>query len=489
MTSTRTILLLLAFALGAWAIIHWLPTEEKIDFSTQVKPILNKRCISCHGGVKKSGGISFLFREELLTNGESGRPAVVAGKSGQSEIIRRITHPDPEFRMPPEGPPLSSEEIDILTRWVDQGAAWGLHWAYQPVKAPVFPPYPVSTGDVGPTSKAWTKEGIDRFVIRRLLENDLEPNEEADCSTIVRRLSLDLTGMPPTTAMVEQYCANPNESTYQGLIDTLLANPAFGEHWAAHWLDLARYADTKGFERDDNREIWQYRDWLIRAFNRDLPFDQFTIEQLAGDLLPDPTPDQYTATAFHRNTMSNDEGGTDNEEYRVQAVIDRVNTTWGVWLGTTMNCVQCHSHPYDPIRHEDFYTSYAFFNNSRDEDTHHDSPRYRFYTGADSLQIDSIKAFIAKLSFDDDEQREQAITSVTQLLNTTEPKVHPHYFDFLENSAHGDTKNIVFYPDGLIRLPHFMIGEDSLLIISFNGVPEGGILTIRRDSTDGPLMQ
>jgi hypothetical protein len=489
MSSSRIALLLIILILGIWATAHWLSTGEKVDYSTEVKPILNKRCISCHGGVKKSGGISFLFREELLTTGESGKAAVVPGKPGQSEIIHRINHPDPEIRMPPEGPPLTPEEIDILTRWVDQGAEWGLHWAYEPVKAPEIPPYPVSSGDVDRNINAWATEGIDRFVIRQLMENGLEPNEEADCRTLIRRLSLDLTGLPPGADMIDQYCADPTEATYQKLVDTLLSSPVFGEHWAAHWLDLARYADTKGFERDDHREIWQYRDWLIRAFNQDLPFDQFTIEQLAGDLLPNPTPDQYTATAFHRNTMSNDEGGTDNEEYRVQAVIDRVNTTWGVWLGTTMNCVQCHSHPYDPIRHEDFYTSYAFFNNSRDEDTHHDSPRYRFYAGADSIRVDSIKRFIQSLSFQAEAQREKAVKEVMQLLYTTEPKVHPHYFDFLENSAHGDTKNIVFYPDGLIRLPHFQIGQDTLLLISFNGVPEGGTMTIRRNAKDGPLLQ
>lgn len=488
--SYRFLFILLLLGAGIFGLSRLLSFgEQQVDYSTQVKPILNKKCIACHGGVKKSGGISFLFRDELIREGESGAMAVVPGKPGKSEIIRRITHPDPEMRMPPEGMSLNQEEIDILTKWVDQGANWGEHWAYQPVEKPTVPPYPVASGNVEPTADKWTKQAIDRFVIRRLMEHKLEPNQEADCRTLVRRLSLDLTGLPPKAELIDQYCNAPNEETYQSIIDTLLSSTDFGEHWAAHWLDLARYADTKGFERDAHRETWQYRDWLIRAFNRDLPYDEFTIEQLAGDLLPDPTPDQYTATAFHRNTMSNDEGGTDNEEYRVQAVIDRVNTTWGVWLGTTMNCVQCHSHPYDPIRHEDFYTSYAFFNNSRDEDTHHDSPRFRFYTGVDSTKVDSIRHFIKNLPFDNDEQRTTAVAEVTQLLHTTEPKVHPHYFDFIENSAHGDTKSIVFYPDGLIKLPNFKIGGDTLLLISFNGVPEGGRLTIRRDARDGPLVQ
>ena len=490
MSSTyRILLIVFLLSLGCFIAFRSLSGGSSIDYSTQVKPILNKKCIACHGGVKKNGGISFLFREELITVGESGNLAVVPGKPGQSEVIRRITHPDPEVRMPPDGEALSQEEIDILTKWVEEGAQWGEHWAYQPIKKPELPPHPVSQGNVDQKAELWEQSPIDRFVFQQLVKEGLSPNETADCASLVRRLSLDLTGLPPSAEMAAQFCADPSEQQYQALIDSLLADPAFGEHWAAHWLDLARYADTKGFERDAHREIWSYRDWLIRAFNRDLTYDQFTIEQLAGDLLPDPTPDQYTATAFHRNTMSNDEGGTDNEEYRVQAVMDRVNTTWGVWLGTTMNCVQCHSHPYDPIRHEDFYTSYAFFNNSRDEDTHHDAPRFRFYTGPDSVKVDSIRSFIQELPLSPPERRKHSLKSIIQLVETTEPKIHPHYFEFLENSAHGDTKTLVLYPDGLVKLPQFTIGKDSLLLISFNGVPESGWLAIHRDSRDGPLVK
>ncbi|PHN08095.1 hypothetical protein CRP01_03105 [Flavilitoribacter nigricans DSM 23189 = NBRC 102662] len=473
---------------GIIALYVLMPSSSGVDYSSEVKPLLNKKCIACHGGVKKSGGISFLFRDEMITEGESGHIAVVPGKPGKSEVIRRITHQDPEVRMPPDGDPLTPEEIDILTRWIEGGAQWGEHWAYESIEKPELPPYPVSAGNTESNTDQWGHNGIDQFVISRLVQEGLYPNESADCASLIRRLSLDLIGLPPAPDLVDQYCANPGEEQYQAVIDTLLNDPAFGEHWASHWLDLARYADTKGFERDAHREIWHYRDWLIRAFNQDMHYDQFTVEQLAGDLLPNPTADQYTATAFHRNSMSNDEGGTDNEEYRVQAIIDRVNTTWGVWLGTTMNCVQCHSHPYDPIRHEDFYTSYAFFNNSRDEDTHHDSPRFRYYQGPDSLQLDSIRNFIRELPGIDEAQRERTEASIVQLLHTTEPKVHPHYFEFLENSAHGDTKTLVMYPEGLVKLPNFLIGQDSLLLISFGGVPDGGTLTIRRDKRDGPLV-
>lgn len=476
------------FLVGMVAFYFLYPEKTAVDYSTEVKPLLNKKCIACHGGVKKSGGVSFLFRDEMITEGESGRMAVVPGRPGQSEVIKRITHADPEMRMPPEGDPLTPEEIDLLTRWIEEGANWGEHWAYQQIEKPELPVYPISSGSNAGTPNNWGQNDIDRFVLSKLTAEGLAPNDAADCSSLIRRLSLDLTGLPPSPDLVQQYCEQPGEAQYQALIDTLMADPSFGEHWAAHWLDLARYADTKGFERDAHREIWHYRDWLIRAFNQDMPYDQFTIEQLAGDLLPNPTADQYTATAFHRNTMSNDEGGTDNEEYRVQAIIDRVNTTWGVWLGTTMNCVQCHSHPYDPILHEDFYTSYAFFNNGRDEDTHHDSPRFRYYEAADSAKVDSIGAFIQSLPLDTETKREEAAKSVLQLLHTTEPKVHPHYFEFIENSAHGDTKTLVFYPDGLVKLPQFKIGKDSLLLISFGGVPEGGTLDIRKDTQNGPLV-
>lgn len=487
--SYRILFFITILALGLTVTYLWFPQNPSIDYSTQVKPILNKKCIACHGGVKKNGGISFLFREELIRAGESGKMAVVPGKPGQSELVKRITHPDPEIRMPPEGAPLNPEEIAILSQWIDQGAKWGEHWAYQAIEKPTLPPYPISAGNLDKEVGSWAQQDLDRFVLEKLVTEGLFPNEAADGATLIRRLSLDLTGLPPNPELVAQFIADPSEAKYQDIVDTLLAGPAFGEHWAAHWLDLARYADTKGFERDAHREIWHYRDWLIRAFNQDTPYNQFTIEQLAGDLLPDPSPEQYTATAFHRNTMSNDEGGTDNEEYRVQAVMDRVNTTWAVWLGTTMNCVQCHSHPYDPIRHEDFYTSYAFFNNSRDEDTHHDSPRFRYYSGPDSIKIDSIRSFIQELSFPTPERLDRSLESVAQLLYTSEPKIHPHYFEFLENSAHGDTKTLVLYPNGLVKLPQFTVGADSLLLIRFNGVPDNGYLDLRRDSLGGPLVK
>ena len=320
--------------------------EKEVDFSTQIKPILNKNCISCHGGVKKSGGFSVLFEEEAFANTKSGHPAIIPGDPNGSEMIRRLTATDPEVRMPYERSPLSEEEIDLLKTWIKQGAKWGEHWAYDPVQAPETIDQKTSAGfaaDNNPTST----NTIDFYVGKKLEEQELAFSKEEQPLKLLRRAALDITGLPPTNELVGQFSSK--KITYEQAVDQMLASSTFGEKWATWWLDLARYADTKGYERDVSRTMWPYRDYVIRAFNDDKPFDEFTIEQLAGDLLPNPTEEQLAATAFHRNTMNNDEGGTNDEELRVAAVLDRVGTTYEVWQSTTMACVQCHSHPYDPI--------------------------------------------------------------------------------------------------------------------------------------------
>jgi len=228
-----------------------------------------------------------------------------------------------------------------------------------------------------PPSSSWTKNDIDRFILEKMNEHDLSPSPRSSKEVLLRRLSLDVIGIPSDTPLKEQFLKE--NASVEAVVDSLLNSPHYGERWASVWLDLARYADTKGYERDDSRSIWHYRDWVIKAFNRDIPYDSFLIEQLAGDLLPSPTEDQYIATAFHRNTMTNDEGGTENEEFRTAATLDRVNTTWEALMGTTFACVQCHSHPYDPFRHEDYYKFLAFFNNTRDEDTYADYPLYKHF--------------------------------------------------------------------------------------------------------------
>ncbi|MBW3630648.1 MAG: PSD1 and planctomycete cytochrome C domain-containing protein [Gemmatimonadetes bacterium] len=358
-----------ALALLGFATVGW-PRGHQVDFNTEVRPILNEKCISCHGGVKRAGGFGVLFREDALAKTESGRFGVVPGDADASEMIRRITHADPSERMPREGPALSEREIETLERWIEQGAKWGDHWAYVKPGSPSLPR--VSDAE-------WARGGIDRFVLARLDAEELSPSRPAECAALLRRVTLDLTGLPAKPEEAAAFCRDPSQPAYERAVDQLLASPAYGEHWAAMWLDLARYGDTKGYEKDSHRDMWSYRDWVIRALNADLPFDQFTIEQLAGDLLPGATDQQILATGFHRNTSTNDEGGTDDEEFRVAAVIDRVNTTWEVWQGTTMGCVQCHSHPYDPFRHEEYYKLFAFFNNTADEDRTDDAPRLATY--------------------------------------------------------------------------------------------------------------
>lgn len=338
------------------------PSPE-VTFNEDIRPILNERCVACHGGIRRQGDLSLLFQHEATAAAESGQHAVVPFKPAESELLRRVSHPDPQERMPQEDAPLSPENIAKLRQWIKDGAPWDDHWAYVRPVRPALPA--VSDPD-------WPRENLDYFVLARLDTEQLEPAPRADCTTLVRRVTLDLTGLPPTPDATSQVCAGGTK--YETYVDTLLASPALGEHWATMWLDLARYADSKGYEKDIGRAIWRYRDWVINAFNADMPFDQFTIEQLAGDLLPNPTDDQLIATAFHRNSMTNTEGGTDDEEFRIAAVVDRVNTTWEVWQGTSFACVQCHGHPYDPFVHEDYYKFFAFFNNTADRDQDDEYP-------------------------------------------------------------------------------------------------------------------
>jgi hypothetical protein len=362
--------------------------HAEISYNEAIRPIFNEQCIACHGGVKREGGFSLLFRADALDTTESGKHPLVPGDPDESEIIRRVTHSDPDERMPPKGEPLTAGQITKLKQWIEAGAHWERHWAYVPPVEPALPD--VSRSD-------WPRSGVDHFILVRLEQEGLAPSPRADCHRLMRRLHLDVVGLPPSADHVAAFCANPSPSAYEQVVDSLLASPRFGEHWASMWLDLARYADSKGYERDPHRTIWTYRDWVIRAFNQDMPFDQFTTEQLAGDLLPEPTKEQLIATAFHRNTMTNTEGGTRNEEFRVAAVIDRINTTMNVWQGTTMECVQCHGHPYDPFRQTEYYELYAFFNNTEDADRSDDRPRLPTLDEEKRDQGAKLAAAIARL--------------------------------------------------------------------------------------------
>ncbi len=344
--------------------------KEEISFNDDVRPIFNARCLKCHGGVRAKADFSLLFEEEVYKPLEEGKMAIVRGNHRRSALYQRLMHKNPEFRMPLDEDPLGDEEIRKIAKWIDQGAKWEKHWAYQ---------LPDSTHSPPTLNDAWIRNEIDPFILARLKEIGLNQAEETDPVSLLRRVCLDLVGLPPTPQQAVNFLEDQSLDAYENLVDSLLASPHFGEKWATMWLDLARYADTKGYEKDSNRNIWKYRDWVIHALNSDMPFDTFSITQLAGDLLSNPDDDQMIATAFHRNSIANDEGGTDDEEFRVASVIERVGTTYEVWMATTFSCVQCHSHPYDPFTQEDFYRSMALFNQSSDRDIYNEDPRFHTY--------------------------------------------------------------------------------------------------------------
>ncbi|MEM1120218.1 MAG: DUF1553 domain-containing protein [Bacteroidota bacterium] len=451
-----------------------LAPSSTIDFNTQVKPILNKHCIHCHGGVKQSGGVSMMTRAHLLQPANSGKVPIIPYDSDGSEFIQRLTETDVEKRMPFEASPLSEREIATLTQWVEEGATWGVHWAYQPVEKVTTPKITEKAlGAVNSTSpQEWGNNEIDHFIHQKLQVRQLTPSEAADKRAILRRVSLDLIGLPAPRKIADQFLNANDSEAYERLVDQLLALPAYGEKWASMWLDLARYADTKGFERDPNRDIYAYRDYVIKAFNQDLPYDQFITEQLAGDLLPNPTDEQYIATGFHRNTTTNDEGGTDNEEYRVAAVIDRVNTTGTAILGTTFACVQCHGHPYDPFEHEEYYQMLAFFNNTRDEDTHQDYPLLRRYRPKDSLKLAKVVDWVQKT-----ESPERA-KAVEHFLKTWQPTINSIDTDSLVNAALYDTKYLGFRQNGQAVIRNVTLTGKNKLVIKIRKVSRGGQLTL-----------
>jgi len=352
---------------GAW--FAHSRSRNPVSFSSDIQPILNQNCVQCHGGVRQKNGVSFVFREDAFGKGKSGRRTIVPGHPDESELIARLTSSDPEVRMPYHAPALPPEQIRLLRQWIKEGANWEDHWAFV---APKPQPLPAVN------ESGWIRQPLDRFILARLEKEGLAPSPEANKSELLRRVSFDLTGLPPTLEEQASFLSDSSPNAYEKQVDRLLASPRYGERWAALWLDLARYADSKGYEADRERPgVWPYRDWVIQAFNRNIPYDKFVSTQLAGDLLPDATFEDQIATSFHRQTPNNDEGGTDDEEFRLIAAMDRSATTWSVLNGLTMNCVQCHSHPYDPIRHADYYKSLAFFNTSRDADLPEDTPVLR----------------------------------------------------------------------------------------------------------------
>ena len=475
---SKKFLFIIIPAIAAISLFVFSSSQPAIDFNTQVKPILNKKCITCHGGVRRKAGFSLLFRSDALAKNKSGKPAIIPGDPDHSEMIIRLTSNDPDERMPYKHDALSKKEINILRKWIKQGAKWGEHWAYVPLK-------PVDVPDVktDPMAIGWMKNEIDHFIFKKLDEENLKPSAETDKPTLLRRASLDLIGMLPSEKLATQFLNDTTSSAYETLIDSLLASKHFGEKWAAMWLDLARYADTKGYERDDSRNIWRYRDWLIKSFNNDKPYDQFLSEQIAGDLLPNPTDDDYVATAFHRNTMTNDEGGTDNEEFRTAAVIDRVNTTWEALLGTTFGCVQCHSHPYDPFTHDEYYKFMAFFNDTRDEDTYDDYPLLRHFNDSMQEKLNSLTEWVATTA------STQRAKEINRFLRTWQPSINSLTTDQFVNSELADTKWLVFRNHAVARLKHVDLENKNLFIYRYVCWKRNGVWALHLDKPDGPVIK
>lgn len=360
-----------------------------VDFNAEVRPIFVAHCLACHGGVKQAGGLSFVTRELAMAKGDSGVSVIDPGDHEASYLYDRVSDTDDDTRMPPpeHGRGLDEEELATLRQWIDEGAAWERPWSFSPPK-----PQPV------PEEHAAARSSIDRFVFRRLANEGLEPAPESDRLQWLRRVSFDLVGLPPTEAERQAFVSDVATDAYARVVDRLLASPHYGERWASLWLDLARYADTMGFEKDPNRTIWPYRDWLVNAFNADKRYNEFLLEQIAGDLLEDATIDQRLATAMHRNTQTNTEGGTDDEEYRWAAVVDRVDSTGQAVLGLTMGCARCHDHPYDPITQADYYRFSAFFNTTQDNDLVEDLPKLAVpESRADYAKAEAIDAELSEV--------------------------------------------------------------------------------------------
>ncbi|QDT56964.1 Planctomycete cytochrome C [Caulifigura coniformis] len=371
------------------------------DFNREIRPILAGRCYKCHGPDEGSreAGLRLDTPAGAALVLESGSQGIHPGQSAKSGVIERANSADADLRMPPpsEGPPLTAGEIDLLKRWIDSGAGYARHWSYEP---PVSPPLP------GVSRPDWCAGPIDRFILARLDAEKLQPQHESDPATLLRRVTLDLSGLPPTIEETEAFLADPSMQAYEQVVDRLLASPSFGERFGRTWLDLARYADSAGYADDPPRVIWRYRDWVIAALNSGMPFDQFTIEQIAGDMLPEATDAQRIATGFHRNTMTNSEGGTDDEEFRNVAVVDRVNTTMQTWMATTIMCAQCHTHKYDPITQAEYFQVFAILNQTEDADRRDETPVLSMLTPEQEARRKSLQDKLAAAEKKADEIRQ-----------------------------------------------------------------------------------
>jgi hypothetical protein len=375
---------MLALAASMTSIVF--SAAEPVRFGRDVLPILSANCFACHGPDEKNRKARLRLDVEADAKAvrRSGAP-IAPGQPDKSLIIARLTSADPDVVMPPPSAhkQIKPEQIETLRRWIAEGAKWGRHWSFEPLQRPAI---------------AGERRPIDMLVSEALAKKGLALRAPARPQSLARRLWLDLIGLPPTPEIADRLAADPSPAAYERMVDELLNKPQFGEHWARMWLDLARYADTKGYEKDRGRTMWPYRDWVVNALNADMPLDRFTTEQLAGDLLPNPTQQQLIATAFHRNTMANDEGGTDDEEFRVAAVKDRVDTTAQVWMGLTMGCAKCHTHKYDPISHAEYYSFYALLNQTEDADRSDDAPTMETLSTADQEERKRLQSLVQSRS-------------------------------------------------------------------------------------------
>lgn len=437
------ILLLLVAWLMVWPeLTDGLTAQSPIRFGRDVLPILAANCFTCHGPDEKNrkAGLRLDLEADAKAKRRSGVP-IVPEQPEQSVLLKRLRSTDPDSVMPPPSAhkQVSPAQIEIIRRWIAEGAPWGRHWSFEPVVRPA-------------------NATIDDLVSAALASKNLTLRPPAKPHALVRRLYLDLIGLPPPPGIADQFAKNPSPAAYEKLVDELLARPQFGEHWARMWQDLARYADTKGYEKDLGRTMWPYRDWVINALNADMPLDQFTTEQLAGDLLPNPTQQQLIATAFHRNTMTNDEGGTDNEEFRVAAVKDRIDTTGQVWMGLTLGCAKCHTHKYDPISHNEYYSFFALFNQTEDNDLPSDAPTLELLSPKEEAErahwkerLASLNAALAQLEAAD-EKANAASESQWQAVPVNEAA-----------SQYGAT--ITANPDGVVALSDKAPPEDVYRVI------------------------
>jgi hypothetical protein len=461
----------------------------EVSFRTEVLPILSERCFACHGfdAASRQGGIRLDTFDGATGAGDSGATAISPGKADESEIIRRIKSSDESEVMPPShlGKSLTADQIHVLERWINQGAKYEGHWAFEPPKI------------TEPPELVKVDHPIDRFIQAKLQGQNIAPSPIASAETLARRAYLDVLGLPPSVDEIElfskQYEQNPNQA-YDHLIRNLLDSPHYGERWGRWWLDQARYADSNGYSIDSPREIWSYRDWVIDALNRDIPFDQFTIEQLAGDLLPNATQSQRIATGFHRNTQINEEGGIDPEQFRIDSVFDRVATTGSVWLGLTIGCCQCHDHKFDPISQKEYYRLFAFFNNQNE-------PSLRVYR--EGTDVPDLKSRLNKSELDIDQfvaERRSNLDSWEQGLTAEEKKKLPNPIQAIlkkesEKRNKGDLRDLYNYSIGKLdeefqsqfqtyqRLNSEFRGETTTLVLEERKEPRKTHLYIKGDFT------